>query len=220
MMPRETAVAPLHWNFTITPNSSGNFVIIIDPFQPNGLLYQDATVTGLGAGVLTNLPFAQDATIVDQFRLVSASLQLKYFGNLSSLSGFMVGAITSNVASANVTDFLTFGNIENLSNKKVLSAMDGIRLIYSPSDSNALDFESNTAYSGNTHSCKWKYLFVIYGSGFPNTTCIRGDYHRNIEYEAKPAFKEYVPHTKDMPTDIDNSVLDNFGKIGAASNDV
>lgn len=210
-LPVESAVADLRYNFTITPNATGKFVLIIDPVFQTGSLYQDATVNGLGAGVVTNLTFAQDANIIDQWRLVSSSLIIKYYGNFNSMSGLFVGATTSNVTAASNTAYLTFSNIEDLTNKQVLKCIDGIKMIYSPMDEKATEFNSNTVYTAGTHPSRWQYLFVVYGDLFPNSGFIRADYFRNIEYTSTPTYKEYIPQTKELPNDciipqIENTV--------------
>ena len=199
VIPCESAVAPLRYNFNITPNASGNFALIIDPFSATGYLYQDSTTNGTGSGVVTNLTFAQDVNVIDQWRLVSSTLILKYFGNFNQLSGFFVSATTSNLTAATQTSYLTFSNVELLTNKQVLKCIDGVKLIYTPLDENSNEYASNTSYSGGTHPCRWQYLFVVVGSAFPNTACIRADYFRNVEYTSTPAFKVYIPQTQELP---------------------
>lgn len=51
-----------------------------------------------------------------------------------------------------------------------------------------------------THPCRWQYLFIIMGDLFPNSSCIRVDYYRNIEYTTTNAFKEYIIQSKALPT--------------------
>lgn len=199
MAPAESATASIHYPLTITPNGSGKFLLVIDPVCQAGFLYQDATVNGTGSGSVTNLTFTQDSTVIDEWRLVSSSLVLKYYGNFQNMSGFFVAATTSNRDAATQTTFLTFQNVEDLTNKEVLRAVDGVKLIFIPSDTLTTEFQSQTVYSGNTHPARWQNLFVIYGDAFPNTSCIRVDYHRNIEYKAKPAYKEYIAHSRGVP---------------------
>lgn len=200
-MPVESAVASLRYNLTITPNASGKFLLVIDPFYSQGYLYQDATVNGNGAGVVTNVTFAQDPALIDQWRLVSSSVILKYYGNFNQMSGLFVAATTSNVSAATATTYLTFSNVEDLTNKQVLKCIDGVKMVYSPMDEKATEFQNISSYTGGTHPCRWQYLFVIYGDLFPNAGFIRCDFFRNIEYTTTPSYKEYVTQTKDLPSD-------------------
>lgn len=198
-MPVESAVATLKYNFTITPNATGKFCLVVDPFFNSGFLYQDATVNGLGAGVLTPVSFPQDGTLIDQWRLVSSSLILKYYGNFNQMSGLFVAATTSNVSAAVATTYLTFSNVEDLSNKQVLKCIDGVKMVYSPMDEKATEFNNVSTYTLGTHPSRWQYLFVVVGDLFPNAGFIRCDYFRNIEYTSTPVYKEYITQTKDLP---------------------
>lgn len=201
MLPAESATASLHYPFSITPNATGKFVLVLDPVCQSGFLYQDSTVNGIGGGTVTNLTFAQDSVIVDEWRLVSSSLVLRYFGNFTNMGGYFVAATTSNRDAATQTTFLTFNSVEDLTNKEVLRAVDGVKLIHIPSCTLVTEFQSQTVYSTNTHPARWQNLFVVYGDNFPNASCIRADFHRNIEYKAKPALKEYIPHSRNPPCD-------------------
>ena len=117
-LPISTATAAIRNNFSITPNINGKFLLIIVPFNSCGKLYQDNTVDGKGNGVAIDLNFDQNNDIVDQFRLVSASVIVKYYGNFNQMSGVFVIATTSNIKSGNngsgFTDYLNFDNIEDL----------------------------------------------------------------------------------------------------------
>lgn len=201
-IPIDSAVAPLKWQFNITPNIGGKFALIIDPFYNSGYLYQSGSVDGVGgSGTLTSLAFNQDANIIDQWRLVSSSLILKYYGNFNQMSGYFVAATSSNVTAATQTTYLTFNNVEDLTNRQVLKAIDGCKLIYSPMDEKATEFHTQTTYSAGTHPCRWQYLFIVIGDAFPNSSCIRVDFFRNIEYTSVPAFKEYINQSKEKPCD-------------------
>ena len=72
-IPINSATATIRNNFSITPNTTGKFLLVIDPFYGTGSLFQDNTVDGLGNGVVTNITLNQNNSIVDQFRLVSCS---------------------------------------------------------------------------------------------------------------------------------------------------
>ena len=66
-------------------------------------------------------------------------------------------------------------------------------------DNRAIEFRVSTDYSDGNHPCRWQYLFICYGDLFPNTTCIRVDYYRNIEYTSTPLYKEYILQTRSLP---------------------
>lgn len=206
-IPQQTATAQLKYNFNITPNSSGRFLLVIDPSVQSSYLYNDSTVDGSGNGVLTTLNFTQDSNIIDMWRLVSSSIVVQYTGRLDSTSGYFVGAISSNLSNATQTTFLTFSAIEDLQNRKVVAPIDGLKMVYSPYDTSQLDYVTHTVYSGNTNPTKWKQLFIVYGEGLPNTNCVRVDYVRNIEYVAKPSYREYIQHSMAVPAAFDSSAL-------------
>lgn len=207
-IPNETATAQIKYNGTITPNASGRFIFVVDPSIQSGSVYNGATVDGVGTGgSATTVSFLQDDNIIDMFRLVSSSLVIQYTGRLDSHSGFICGAITSNLSNATNNTFFTFTNIEDIQNKKVVVPVDGLKLIYSPYDTSQLDYYKQSDYAGATAPQRWKKLFIIYGEGLPNTACIRWDYTRNIEYVSKPSYREYVTHMSSPPCKLDSSVF-------------
>jgi len=95
-MPIESAMAGIKYNFTLTPNANGMFCLIVDPYYENVQIYQDSLVDGLGHGTLTTFACPQDNTLIDQYRLVSSSIILKYYGNFNQMSGIFVAGICSN----------------------------------------------------------------------------------------------------------------------------
>ena len=199
LYPVSTATATIRNNFSITPNSQGKFLLVIDPFYEKAYLFQDNTVDGQGNGVATELTFDQNNTLVDQFRLVSCSVILRYYGNFNQMSGIFVSATTSNLNGNVPTDYLTFSNIEDLTNKFVSKCVDGVKLIYTPMDNRAIEFRVGNDYANGNHPCRNQYLFVIMGDLFPNNTCIRVDYYRNIEYTTIPLYREYILQSKSLP---------------------
>jgi hypothetical protein len=206
-LPVSSATATIRNNFSITPNSQGKFLLVIDPFQSTGWLYQSNDVDGEGNGTVTNLTFDQNNTIVDQFRLVSSSVILRYYGNFNQMSGIFVSATTSNLNGQVPDDYLTFSNIEDLTNKYISKCVDGVKLIYTPMDNRAIEFRVGSDYTNGTHPCKKQYLFVIMGDLFPNSTCIRVDYYRNIEYTTVPAYREYILQSKSLPCSFEVPLL-------------
>lgn len=206
-LPVSTATASIRNNFSITPNNQGKFLLVIDPFYATGYLYQDNTVDGNGNGTQTQIQLSQNNTIVDQFRLVSCSIILRYYGNFNQMSGIFVCATTSNLNGNVPGDYLTFSNIEDLTNKFVSKCVDGIKMIYTPMDNRAIEFRVGSDYTNGTHPCRNQYLFVIMGDLFPNNTCIRVDYYRNIEYTTIPLYREYILQSKSLPCQFEIPML-------------
>jgi hypothetical protein len=206
-LPISSATATIRDNFSITPNSSGKFLLVIDPFYGKGSLYNDSTVDGLGHGVATDINLVQNNTLVDQFRLVSCSLILRYYGNFNQMSGVFVSAVTSDLTGNAPGTFLTFSNIEDLTNKYVSKCVDGVKLIYTPMDNRAIEFRPGVDYTNGTHPCKNQYLFVIMGDLFPNINCIRVDYYRNIEYTTIPLYREYILQSRSLPCQFEVPLL-------------
>lgn len=197
-LPISSATAALRDNFSITPNATGKFLLVIDPFNLNIKLYQGDDLTGqAGEGNATEIPLVISNTIVDQFRVVSSGVILRYFGNFNQMSGIIVGAVTSDPSGQ--VDWRKFQNIEDLTNKYISKCVDGIKLIYTPMDNRATEFYPISTYTQNNHPLKNQYLFVIYGDQFPNNTCIRVDYFKNIEYTTTPAYREYIMQSKSIP---------------------
>jgi len=206
-LPVSSATASIRNNFSITPNSQGKFLLVIDPFYGTGWLYEDNTVDGQGNGIQTTINLTQNNTIVDQFRLVSASIILRYYGNFNQMSGIFVSATTSNLNGQVPGDYLTFSNIEDLTNKFISKCVDGVKMIYSPMDNRAIEFRVGSEYTNGTHPCRNQYLFVVMGDLFPNTTCIRVDYYRNIEYTTIPLYREYILQSKSLPCQFEVPML-------------
>lgn len=221
-LPISSTTAALRDNFSITPNNSGKFLLIIDPFYCKAQLYQSADVDGNGNGTVTEITIDQNNSIVDQYRLVSCSLILRYYGNFNEMSGIFVGALTSNVkagqSGTGYTTYLTFQNIEDLPNKFISKAVDGMKLIYAPMDNRAVEFRDSTEFTNGTHPCRWQYLFVVYGDLFPNTTCIRCDFYRNIEYTCTPLYKEYILQQKSLPCNFTMPMISTIGEPAPVRN--
>lgn len=198
-LPVSSATASIRSNFSITPNIQGKFLLVIDPFYHKGWLYQGDDLNGTGQGTATEITLDQDETIVDQFRLVSSSVILRYYGNFNQMSGIFVSATTSNLKNNAQEDYRDFQKIEDLTNKFISKCVDGVKLIYTPMDNRAVEFRKGEDYSNGQHPCRNQYLFVIMGDLFPNNTCIRVDYYRNIEYTTIPRYREYILQSKSLP---------------------
>ena len=200
-LPISSATASLRENFSITPNLTGKFLIVIDPFSPNNNIYINNDLDGNGNGTATTITFPINTDIVDQFRVISSSIILRYYGNFNQMSGIFVGAATSDPSGS--VDWKQFQNIEDLTNKFISKCVDGIKLIYSPMDNKANEFVPLEKYTNDQHPLKNQYLFVIYGDQFPNNTCIRVDFFKNIEYTTKPNYREYILQSKTIPVQFE-----------------
>ena len=210
-MPVESALGGLKYNFTITPNANGFFLLVIDPYYKKGQLFQSADVDGLGGGAagVTEIDFPQDDSIIDQYRLVSSCVICKYYGNFTNMSGIFVAATSSNVKNQNYTTFLTFDNIENINNKQVLKVVDGCKLIYSPIDESATEFRATSLYDNGTDFNRYQYCMIVCGYSFNSSNSIRVDFFRNIEYTVTPYYREYITQTKDLPNNLVIPQIDN-----------
>ena len=103
--------------------------------------------------------------------------------------------------------------MEDLTNKFVSKYVDRVKLIYNPMDNRAIEFRPNSDYSGCTHPCRNHYLFVIIEDLFPNNTCIRVDYYRNIEYTTLQLYREYILQQKSLPCQFEVPMLNTGSQI-------
>ena len=206
-LPISSATASLRDNFTITPNTSGKFLLVIDVFSKTCKLYTQNDLDGSGAGTITNKTWDMNTNIIDQYRLVSAGVVIRYYGNFNQMSGLFVSAVTSD-PSGNI-DFRNFQNIEDLTNKYISKCVDGVKLIYTPMDNRAIEFRPISTWTNDDHPCKGQYLFVIYGDLFPNTNCIRVDYFRNYEFTTLPSYREYIRQSKSIPCNFEIPMIEN-----------
>ena len=207
-LPISSTTAALRDNFSITPNSAGKFLLVIDPFSPYITMYTGEDLTGIGGDPQIagqQRPFPITENIVDQFRVVSCGVILRYYGNFNQMSGIFVGAATTDPAGK--VDWTNFNNIEDLTNKYISKCVDGIKIIYTPMDNRATEFVPIKKYTDDQHPLKNQYLFVIYGDLFPNNTCIRVDFYKNIEYTTTPQYREYIMQTKSQPVQFEVPIL-------------
>lgn len=214
-LPISSATAALRDNFSITPNTSGKFLLIIDVFSKICKLYTQNDLDGTGAGTVTQKTWDMNSNIIDQYRLVSAGCIIRYFGNFNQMAGLFVSAVTSD-PSGNV-DFRNFQNIEDLTNKFVSKCVDGVKLIYTPMDNRAVEFRPIDTWTNDNHPCKGQYLFVVYGDLFPNTNCIRIDFFRNYEFTTLPAYREYIRQSKSIPCNYELPYVESQTSIAPAN---
>lgn len=219
--PIPSATAAFKYNFTVTPNATGKFLFVYDPFVKKPNLYITSTLDGSTAlGTDSTTPvFGIDeaATFIDNFRIVSCGVTVRYIGQLQTLSGFLCGSIQSALGDTNAM-FTKFDDIENTTEKKVVSPLEGLRLVYVPRDSAMTDFsklDSTTKYFAVTDANIRKFLFVIYGDGLPNSACLRFDVHLNIEFVSKLTCREYINHSRSVPSSLDATSLNNITLVDA-----
>lgn len=211
-MPQPSATAALKYNFNITVGALSNFLIVYDPTV--GVIRYATNPIGDGtAPSFTDFILPQDSNIIDMWRTVSLELRLTYVGQIQTLSGFLTGAVCSNYSATDDTIWNTFQNIEDIENKKTVNPIQGLRLLYFPQDSTMLEYYKQSDYptvspwTGNA-ATRRKLMMIVYGQGLPSTTCLRVDIFRNIEYQSKPALREYIKHDNTCSQKFDKSVVD------------
>ena len=205
-LPILSTTAALRDNFSITPNSQGKFLSVIDPFRPHISFYLGEDLIGQGGDpVAQDRPFPISDSIVEQFRVVSCGVILRYYGNFNQMSGIFVGAATSDPSGR--VDWTNFNNIEDLTNKYISKCVDGIKIIYTPMDNRATEFIKIKEYTYDEHPLKNKYLFIIYGDILTNNTSIKVEVFKNIEYIIKQSYREYITKTKTQPVKFEILIL-------------
>ena len=215
-LPISSATAALRDNFTITPNNTGKFLMIIDVFSRYAKLYYANDLDGAGSGTVQLHQWNFNTNVVDQYRLVSASVIVRYFGNFNQMSGLFVSAVTSDPSGQ--VDFKNFQNIEDLTNKYISKCVDGVKMIYTPMDNRAVEFRASSTWTNDDHPCKGQYLFVMYGDLFPNTNCIRVDYYRNYEFTTLPSYREYIRQSKSLPCTFEIPAIENQSSSAPSPN--
>ena len=224
-IPQDSATASIKYNFNVTTNDKGNFLIMFDPFSSQIFVNKDNTLdsltssgTALNKFVGTDLPISSD--IIDMWRLVSAGISIQYTGQIHLTSGYLLGASTSLVGVKSNDAFLNYNNIEDLPNKVMVMPLEGLHLSYIPVDSEQFVYYPTSDYSinGNTQT-RWKSVMVIAGSGLPvNSQCIRVDIVKNIEYVSKTNFREYIHHTQGHSGNVDNSLINQLQDVAVRPN--
>ena len=215
-LPISSATASLRDNFTITPNNTGKFLMIIDVFSRYAKLYTADDLDGTGNGTVSVKQWDFNTNVIDQYRLVSAGVIVRYYGNFNQMSGLFVSAVTSDPSGA--VDFKNFQNIEDLTNKYISKCVDGVKMIYTPMDNRAVEFRPSNTWTNDDHPCKGQYLLVMYGDLFPNTNCIRIDYYRNYEFTTLPRFREYITQSKSLPCTFEIPMIENQSSTAPSPN--
>lgn len=226
--PLPSATACLKWNFNLTPNATGKICVWVDPFKRSPNVYNDSTLNGDGVAgtpvaftTETGFTLASGSSFIDMFRVVSAEVKVTYIGTLQNVSGYIGGSVHSNLSvpiEANARPIFTkFENLENSSDKVIVSPLQGLRLVYVPRDPEMLEYFDIAGYQNETGQNIGKYLMIIHGDGLPTTTCLRLDYCLNIEYVAKISAKEYIYHSMDTPARYDSSMTSSVSLASSLS---
>ncbi len=216
-IPQDSATALLKYNFNVTTNDKGNFMIIFDPFSSQVYVNKDNTLdtmtnTGAALNKFTGIDLPISGDIIDMWRLVSAGMRITYTGQIHLTSGYLIGASTSLLAIKSNDAFLNFTNIEDLPNKCIVMPLDGMNLNYIPVDNEQFNYYPVSDYSPNgIPQTRWKSVMVLAGSGLPaNSQCLRIDIAKNIEYVSKVSFREYIIHTQGHSGTVDNSIINDI----------
>jgi hypothetical protein len=186
-------------NFTITANGSGNFYLQWVPQtllssayttanNGNCLLNTSSAITGSAADTTTTnyTSITSDrllnATLIQAYRLVSASLIVKYVGSVDAHSGILGGGVDISYIDSLLPD--TASGVFNVIDDKIWSIQsnpyEGLRLIYFPKDFGDLNFirpDVGTQSNGLSTCVR----LLVYGQNIPAGATIRVELFRNFE---------------------------------------
>lgn len=200
----------LHSSIMVAPNASGNAAILFNPvyLATTGTtstfwLNNAPTLTGTASNNLWTAQNIQQTIppVYNQYRIVSASVVVKYVGRLDIVQGVVGGAIVfdQNIGafdytSATVTqpDFAKYGDF-NLAMDAFYTqenlTLNGLRELYFPLDNSYEEYLNvNTAKKG------FGFLIYILG-GVPTNASYKVDVYVNYECLPDSAFLNYIPTT-------------------------
>jgi hypothetical protein len=216
----------LHGQTTIAPNASGNAFMVFNPFFLNSsstnpptnvtsslYLNNNVGVTGSSAAPAgTTFPISIGQAIppvYTEYRLVSASIVVKYIGRLDIVQGVIGGAIifdqnaNSNVFATANTTLDRYGDFNQAMDSYYFQenlTLNGIRLLYFPLDTT---FEQYIPVGiGNANNPKPGFAFLIYiQDGVPSVANYKVDIFCNFEALPDAAFLNYIPQSVCPPVD-------------------
>jgi hypothetical protein len=212
----------LHSSATFSPNSLGHAAIVFNPFflssntsvNPPSTMYlnNNAALTG---GASSNFFLALDIgqvipAVYNEYRLVSASVVIRYIGRLDIVQGVIGGAIVfdnnvSNTAVDGVTvnaAIAKYGNFNLAQDSYYFQenmTLNGIRELYFPLDTT---YEQYRQMSTTINDPKTGFAFVIYLQdgvyqlGAPN---YKVDIYCNYECLPDATFLNYIPTQTSTP---------------------
>lgn len=207
MIPVPSSSFQLHNTITISTNSTGNACLVFNPFflatsgtSSSLYLNNDASLTGsASSNFFKAVNIGQTVPAVyNQYRVVSASIVVKYVGRLDIVQGVIGGAVIFD-SSVGSSDYTTGSAISSLSKYGDFNlAMDayytqenlllnGIRELYFPLDNT---YEQYT----NVGTPKTGFNFLVYIlNSVPSAAYYKVDIFVNYECLPDAAFLNYLP---------------------------
>ncbi|MGI4813927.1 MAG: hypothetical protein ACRYGG_11440 [Janthinobacterium lividum] len=207
VIPVPSSSFQLHQSTMITPNSAGHAAIMFNPYYLGnaGALstFYVNNANSLGGVSSDNNFFPVNISqtipaVYNEYRVVSASIIVKYVGRLDIVQGVIGGAIvfdqnvgatdyTSNVANSALAKYGNFNLAMDSFYSQENLTLNGIRELYFPLDST---FEQ---YLGcNNSKNGFAFMLYIYG-GVPSSACYKIDIYINYECLPDSTFLNYLP---------------------------
>jgi len=202
-----------HSTFTITPNASGRFALVFNPFfmGQQALIARTSCFVNASAavdGVTPDPNFIgvdlgqtiSTTNVYSQYGLAAASLQIRNVDSQLNISGTFSGGIINDPTVIDVpvsppTTTGTMGNyaLQNVADdsiyNQIVKSEDGLRMLYFP-----LDPTFETFYAVNT--VKAGFNWIVFGQGLRGSApIVRVDLY--LRYEAFPYqnFMALIPRT-------------------------
>jgi hypothetical protein len=215
----------LHSQISVAPNASGNAFVVFNPYylaggaslgpglgvgQTTSSFYvnNDPSLTGSGAVAIGTTIATSVGQVIpnvyNQYRLVSASIVVKYVGRLDIVQGAIGGAIIfdPNVAPINVSTanpaLDKYGDFNLAQDSYYFQdnmTLNGMRELFFPLDSTYEQYlTTGTAKNG--------FAFLIYiQDGVPTASNYKVDVYLNFEALADVSFLNYIPQSQCQPMD-------------------
>ena len=198
----------LRSSVTVSTNATGNAAIIFNPFHlevtgsTTSTFYVNNNATLTGAASDNNfLPVNIGQTIppvYNEYRLVSASIVVKYVGRLDIVQGVIGGSIifdnsiiasnrTLPAANANLQKYGDFNIAMDSYYTQENLSLNGMRCLYFP-----IDVTYEQYYPVGTANTGFGFLIYILG-GVPSSASYKVDIYCNFECLADPTFLNYLP---------------------------
>lgn len=208
MMPIPSTAFKLRNSFNVNVNASGNAVLVFNPYYlgdvnspilSSAFLNNDATLTLGGPNNNFNaIDVGQSIQpVYDQYRLVSGSIVINYFGQFNEMSGYVGGAILydrkvgATALGGLNADLQKYGN-QNLMVDSTFhhreNVIEGLRQIYFPLDNS---FEEYAALGQGRNG----FAFATYIGSAPPNSSFRVDISLNYECLPSSDFLNYIPTT-------------------------
>ncbi len=204
-IPVPTSSFQLHNSITVAPNASGNAAIMFNPFYlaasgTNSTLYvnNNAALTGqASSNFFTAASIGQVIPAVyNEYRLVSASIVVKYIGRLDIVQGVIGGAIVfdqnvndiaSGTVNANLAKYGDFNLAMDSFYTQENYTLNGLRELYFP-----LDPTFEQYYNITTSKTGFSFLIYIQ-DGVPSSLNYKIDIYCNYECLPDATFLNYIP---------------------------